>query len=95
MFRPSLPSPPPAPSDYQVLTSDIALLQSESPEAEVRITLPQEPLEGNDDLGVESFTLLLSDELELAPANVFFRLSIVNIEDAGKTLSDRCVFFAY
>ena len=78
-----------------MLTSDIALLQSESPEAEVRITLPQEPLEENDDLGVESFTLLLSDELELAPANVFFRMAVVNIEDAGKRTIRCGVSFAY
>ena len=68
------------------MTREIALL-SESPRAEVRVTLPQEPPDENDDMSVESFILLLNDELGLAPANVFFRQSIVNIEDTGKRRS--------
>ena len=67
------------------MTREIALL-SESPQAEVRVTLPQEPLDDNDDTGVETFILLLNDELGLAPANVFLGQSVVNIEDTGKRI---------
>ena len=67
------------------MTPEIALL-SESPQAEVRVSLPQEPLDDNDDTGVETFILLLNDELGLAPANVFLGQSVVNIEDTGKRI---------
>ena len=67
------------------MTREIALL-SESPQAEVRVSLPQEPLDDNDDTGVETFILLLNDELGLAPANVFLGQSVVNIEDTGKRI---------
>ena len=69
-----------------MLTSEFTLL-SESPEAEIRITLPQEALGESDDLSVESFGLLLNDELQLGPHNVFFRLSVINIEDVGKMIN--------
>ena len=89
-FRIKLPSPPPpplpspAPSDFQLLTPEVVLLSNSRPiQAEVRITLPQKQLEDNDDLNVESLILVLNDELELAPADVFFRMSIVNILDTG------------
>ena len=72
------------------MTPEIALL-SESPQAEVRVTLPREPLDENDDMAVETFILLVSDELGLAPANVFFRQSVVNIEDTCKSII-RCDF---
>ena len=84
-FPPFHAFPSPALSDFQVVTREIALL-SESPRAEVRVTLPQEPLDENNDISVETFILLLNDELGLAPANVFFRQSVVNIEDTGKKI---------
>ena len=63
-----------------MVTREIALLS----ESEVRVTLPQEPPDENDDTSVETFILLLNDELGLAPANVFLGQSVVNIEDTGK-----------
>ena len=57
----------------------MVITRAEPVTAKVRVRLPRE--ESAEDDRFETFTLVLTDAVGLAPPNMFFREAAVNIED--------------
>ncbi len=71
-----------ASSDFGLITNEVILTTSE-PKGSVVVNVFRESGSGHEDDPIETFTLILTDAVGLAPPNMFFRDALINVRDSG------------